>query len=110
MVVAPLSNAYSREIVMDFVNVPFFIEHNGFLYRRPRSYDEMFYMFLKPFKGKVWLALFGSIPLSGFFVWILMVLSVKQQHPVCPKPQHSLWFTFGALFAQSKQLMLCNCP
>ena len=54
MSVAPITNAYSRRSVMDFVDVQFYPEYYSPMYKKPPSESKVSGLFLRPFKNDVW--------------------------------------------------------
>ena len=109
MAVAALTRTLNREIYMDFVDVPFYIEFTTVALRKPDPDANTVGMFLRPFKLEVWISILAAIPLAG----VALMLNTRAyggivlmtQKPACLRNSFdALWFSCGALLQQGEKL------
>ena len=108
MAMAPLTRQMKREIYMDFVGVPIYIEFTAVAIRKPDPDSNTVAMFFRPFKFEVWISILATIPLAG----VALVVSVRAYGAILLPAQKrarlrnsvdALWFSCGALLQQGKK-------
>ncbi|ELT87164.1 hypothetical protein CAPTEDRAFT_204976, partial [Capitella teleta] len=71
VVCAALTVTYDRLPVMDFASLPYYTEHQGFIYKRPDPSAALFGIILRPLKQIVWFCVLASILLIAASLWII---------------------------------------
>ena len=102
MISAPLTNNHMREMAIDLVSTPFYVEHFAPMFKRPEE-QTTFDKFSKPFKHKVWLAVLASLPLGGLFIWVS-----GSGHNKRSTLTQALWFVYGAILCQGEIDFRCS--
>ncbi len=108
MAAAPLSRQMNREIYMDFLEVPFYIEFTTVVIRKPDPDANTVGLFIRPFKLEVWISILAAIPLAGLALMLNVRAysglspSVQKRAPIL-NPVDALWFSCGALLQQGEK-------
>ena len=111
MAVSPSSRTLRREIYMDFVDIPFYIEFTTVALRKPDPDANTVGMFLRPFKFEVWISILAAIPLAGVAVVLNTrayggIVLTTQKRTCLRNSFDALWFSCGALLQQGENCSL----
>ena len=109
MAVAAMTRQLKREIYMDFVEVPFYIEFTTVAIRKPDPDSNTVGLFIRPFKLEVWISILAAIPLAGVALMVNVrayggILRLAQKRPLLRNSFDALWFSCGALLQQGGNL------
>lgn len=107
LAVAAIAVEQNRATVMDFSVVPMHFENSIIMIRAPGSdLDAVLVLFMKPFRGAVWLCIVASVFLCSLAVWFVNHLSPReersQRHSGLGTFRHSLWTSFSIMVNQSE--------